>query len=345
MAGLKCPPEIRPPNAIAIARAATISKGVPVKDTAPIKRLVPRNSTNAGVYISIDYTTEMKYLIVKGWCGFGDRMQSLKMAVDYAIKNNLQIYIDWSDTTWSHGDETFYTYFKLINMPVLNSVDDIPEDATVFPPFWKGKLHEPMTENIHSKLKEPSNTIHIGTLKGTYDADVIVSTTSNRTLYESSAFFANVFRVIDARIINKVGNRLIKYNLKNCVGIHIRGTDRVRSQSNRERSIQHMAVNAFHLGGQPMVSVSDDKNSSEIWKRFYPQTVSLTELSMEESSKKGNHLTSKELLAVSKDLLNVDMLTDFFSLSYCKQILTTYRDSRFAAEARCLHPHVDTILS
>lgn len=267
------------------------------------------------------------------------------MAVDYAIKNNLRIYVDWRDSIWSHGDETFYTYFKLINMPVLNSIDDIPEDATVFPPFWKGKLNDSMTENIYSKLKDPISNVHIGILKGTYDADVIVSTTSYRTLYENSTFFANVFRVIDPRIINKVRNRLIKYKLKTCIGIHIRGTDRVRSQTNRERGIQHMAINAFHLGGQPMISVSDDKNSFEIWKRFYPQTVSLSELSMQESSQKGNHLTSKDLLVVSKDLLNVDMLIDFFSLSYCKQILTTYRDSRFASEARRLHPHVDTILS
>jgi hypothetical protein len=94
-----------------------------------------------------------------------------------------------------------------------------------------------------------------------------------------------------------------------------------------------------------MVSVSDDKDSTEIWKRFYPHTVSLSDLSIQESSKKGNHLTPKELLSTSKDLLNVDMLTDFFSLSYCKKILTTYKDSRFAAEARRLHPYLDKILS
>jgi hypothetical protein len=94
-----------------------------------------------------------------------------------------------------------------------------------------------------------------------------------------------------------------------------------------------------------MVSVSDDKNSEEIWKRFYPQTISLSELSIQESSKKGNHLTARESLTISKDLLNVDMLIDFFSLSYCKKIITTYKDSRFAAEARRLHGHIDTILS
>jgi hypothetical protein len=82
----------------------------------------------------------MKYLIVKGALGFGDRLQSLKMCVKYAIKHNLQIYVDWSDPIWSHNGESFYTYFNLVNMPVLNSIDDIPKDATVFPPVWKDHL-------------------------------------------------------------------------------------------------------------------------------------------------------------------------------------------------------------
>ena len=315
-----------------------------MKDTAPMRRLVPKNSTKAGVYISIDYTTEMKYLIVKGWCGFGDRLESLKMAVKYAIDNNLQIYVDWRDIQWSHGDESFYTYFKLINMPLLNSIDDIPEDATVFPTYWKGKLNDSLTQELIDTQKDIG--IDIGMLKGSYDADVIVlSSIGHRSIYSDEPFFANVFRLIDHRIINKVRERLIKYNLKNCIGIHIRGTDRVRNQTRRELSIQHMAINAFQLGGQLMVSVSDDKASTEIWKRFYPQTVSLTELSTQESSAKGNHLTLKENLSTSKDLLTVDMLTDFFSISYCKKILTTFKDSRFAAEARRLHNIVDIILS
>lgn len=286
----------------------------------------------------------MKYLIVKGWCGFGDRLESLIMAVDYAIKNNLQIYVDWTDVQWSHGDETFYTYFKLINIPVLNSIDDIPEDATVFPSFWKGKLNEPITQEICIKQKEIG--VNIGSLKGSYPADVIVfSSIGYRTLYGDPTFFANVFRVIDRRVIDKVRERLMKYKLKNCIGIHIRGTDRVRSNINRDKGVQYMATNAFHLRDNPMISVSDDKNSTEIWKRFYPQTISLSDLSIQESSNKGNHLTSKDSLSTSKDLLNVDMLTDFFSLSYCKSILTTYRDSRFAREAQQLHPYVDKILS
>ena len=83
----------------------------------------------------------MKYLIVKGFMGFGDRLESLKMAVAYALKHNLQIYVDWRDPLWSHGDNDFYTYFKLVNMRVLKSLNDIPADASYYPPFWKDCIH------------------------------------------------------------------------------------------------------------------------------------------------------------------------------------------------------------
>ncbi len=88
----------------------------------------------------------MKYLVVKGWLGFGDRLESLKMAVKYALDNNLQIYVDWTDRFIRHTDESFYTYFNLVNMPTLNSLEDIPTDATYYPSYWKDKIHQPITD-------------------------------------------------------------------------------------------------------------------------------------------------------------------------------------------------------
>jgi hypothetical protein len=287
----------------------------------------------------------MKYLVVKGWLGFGDRLESLKMAVSYALKYNLQIYVDWTDSIWSHGAESFYTYFKFVNMPVLNSLDDIPENATVFPEYWKDHMKEPITVELLNKSNDLN--LNLGILDKEYPTDVVVfSTIGNRTLYDNSTFFANVFRVVDSRILNSVRERQQRYNLKSCMGIHIRGTDRVRNQTRRELSIQHLAINTMMYGGfsgKPMVCVSDDKDSYDIWKRFYPHCVLLSSVSLEHSSSKGNHNVKAEDLKISKDKMNVDMLVDFFTLGSCEKVLTTYKDSRFAKESIRLHPHVNTI--
>jgi hypothetical protein len=286
----------------------------------------------------------MKYLVVKGWLGFGDRMESLQMAVAFALEYKLQIYVDWRDSMWTHGTEDFYTYFKLVNIPVLNSLNDIPEDATVYPTFWKGRLHQQLSNdffNEHSK-----EDMHIGQLTKEYPGDVIVSTLNNRTIYNDLTFFSNVFRVIDPNITTKLNQRKQKLPLTKAWGIHIRGTDRTNSK-NRDLAIQSIASHVTLMGGLngvKMIAVSDDKDCLAIWKRFYPDTIVASELSISQSSLKGNHNLSKNDLIVSKYEMNVDMLTDFFTLASCSRIFSTFKTGRFFREAQRLSPHVNKIL-
>lgn len=289
----------------------------------------------------------MKYLVVKGFLGFGDRLESLKMAVSYAIEHNLQIYVDWRDSVWSHGSNDFYTYFKLINIPVLNSLKDIPEDATYYPSLWKDKLNEQLTWDFikHHTLEK----LDLGLLKDSYDADVVVvSSIGNRQQYADSTFFANVFRVVDTRILDKVIYHASQAPLAKSWGVHIRGTDRAKGFLRRMNNIQAMAIGFTNMGGMNqsnIVAVSDDKEQLEIWKRYYPHSYIVSEHSVTHSSIQGNHHISKDNLQVTKDDMNVDSLVDFFVLASCERIFSTMKDSRFYQEARRLHPHVDSILS
>ena len=287
----------------------------------------------------------MKYLVVKGWLGFGDRLESLKMGVAYAQAHNLQIYVDWTDSIWSHGEESFYTYFKLL-MPSLKSLNDIPADSTFYPSYWKNNINNPLSQELFDKQTELG--LNLGILKAPFNADVVVvSSIGPRTIFDDSTFFANVFRVIDPRIRDIISLRQSQHPLSTSLGFHIRGTDRTKTLFKKEHSIQLIAVNAVMHGsfsGIPMITVSDDKESLEIWKRFYPNTVVFSSVSLENSSSKGNHNANKDEIKVSKDILNLDMLVDFFTLASCKRILSTFRDSRFAKEAQRLAPYTNRIL-
>jgi len=286
----------------------------------------------------------MKYLIVKGWLGFGDRLESLKMAVAYALQYNLQIYVDWRDPMWSHGSEDFYTYFKLVNIPLLNSLNDLPEDATYYPSYWKGNLDNHITGDF---LKEhTADNLNLNILDKSFDADVIVySCIGGRTLYPDSTFFGNVFRVVDPRILSKVKQHYQAYPVSNSWGIHIRGTDRLKD-GRRMLSVQSIVSNVTTMGGlnKPhMVVVSDDQENAKIWKNFYPSSYVVSNFKVE--SNKGVHNLTKDELRTSKDQLNVDMLIDFFVITKCERVFSTVKDSRFAQEARRLHSVVDKILS
>ena len=282
----------------------------------------------------------MKYLICKGWLGFGDRLESLKMCVYYAQQNNLKIYVDWTDCTWTHGAESFYTYFKLVNMPVLNSLDEIPEDATYYPKYWKGNIKTPLNQDLANRNQELG--INVDLESADKNADVIVfSSIRTRTLYGDSGFFAKSFRVIDKKVLAGIKERL-KTPLAKCIGVHARGTDRAQHHVRKEHSIQFMAVGAFPYASKPMVVVGDDAYSIEIWKRYYPHTVVFGTPAL--SSNKGNHLVTKDELSVSKYDLTVEFLIDFLTLAHCEEVISTFKDSRFAQEARRLHPHVRNIL-
>jgi len=287
----------------------------------------------------------MKYLVVKGWLGFGDRLETLKMAVKYAQDNNLQIYVDWTDCMWSHGNESFYTYFKLVNMPVLNSLDDIPADSTFYPPYWKDHIKEPMTYELTTKQAELK--LDLGALGKPYDADVVVvSSIGYRSLYTDCQFFANSFRVIDQRILQKIRERRSRYPIEQSWGIHIRGTDRLKPHK-RTISVQSIiSLITCHGGmsGPKMTVVSDDKENTEIWKRYYPDSFIASELSLQTNSTAGNHNLDKDKLKFSKDEMNVDSLADFFTLALTQRIYTTCKDSRFTKEAQRLHPYVNSML-
>lgn len=287
----------------------------------------------------------MKYLVVKGWLGFGDRMESLQMAVEFALKHNLQIYVDWRDSMWSHGDESFYTYFKLVNIPVLHSLEDIPTDATYFPTFWKDNLDKQLSAEFLESTK--NDNVHIGQLLKEYQADVIVSTLHNRTIYPDLTFFANIFRVIDPNVRQKLNERKQKLPLAQAWGIHIRGTDRTNSR-NRDQSIQYIASHVTNMGGLngvKMIAVSDDKECLAVWKRFYPDTIVASQLSITQNSIKGNHNLSKDMLTSSKYDMTVDMLADFFTLASCSRIFSTFKSGRFFREAQRLSPHVTKIFN
>jgi hypothetical protein len=284
----------------------------------------------------------MKYLIVKGFLGFGDRLESLKMCVAYALAYNLQIYVDWRDSMWSHETEDFYTYFNLL-MPSFK-LSDLPEDATYHPPYWKGHLDEQVTNSF--MVARHNDNLNLNVLDKPYDADVIVYTcTGARLLYPDSTFFGNVFRVIDPRILNKVRQHSQAYPLQTSWGIHIRGTDRLKSNK-RMFNIQGMVLRLVTNGGMNkahMVVVSDDKENAQIIKNYYPNAYMVSSFTMDTS--KGIHNLSKEELTITKDILNVDMLIDFFVLAKCERVYTTVKDSRYAQEAIRLHPVVDKILS
>jgi uncharacterized LabA/DUF88 family protein len=277
----------------------------------------------------------MKYLLIKAWLGFGDRLQGLKMCVNYALKHNLAIYVDWSDSIFCHSEESFYTYFNL-KLPTFK-IEDL--QGSVYPPYWKDKLNEKLTES--NQIPE----INIGVLDQVYNADIIVyCCIGNRLIYNNSSFFGKVFKVIHPEILREVHQRQQIYNLSQKIGVHLRGTDRTTkiNKLDRFRGIRLRMSSLGSLSGQQFIALTDDEDFARMWKTNFNFPL-LTKIIPGGSA--GNHQISAANLGLTKNDLNIDMLIDFFTLASCKDILSTSKDSRFAQEAQRLSPLITDILS
>ena len=102
-----------------------------------------------------------------------------------------------------------------------------------------------------------------------FPADVIVYLCNGwRYIYADSSFFGNVFRVVDPRIIEKVRHKAQRYELRSCIGIHLRGTDRATKidKSHRMAGINIRMMTMGLLNGTKFVGVSDDPEFVAIWK-------------------------------------------------------------------------------
>jgi len=275
----------------------------------------------------------MKYLLVKALNGFGDRLESLVMCVKFAQDHNLKLLVDWSDPVW---EESFYSYFKL-DIPTF-ALSEITKDMTVYPEFWKGQLDRKLTDDINTP------DLELNTLKP-YDADVIVTKSHGvRTLYPCYKFFAEVFHIIDPRVLNSVKKRQEEYKLKDKYCIHLRGSDRFKNMESKKAKFRQFRSNLIFRGLIPgdCIVITDDPELAKFWKNVEPDTPILSQLL--NSGPQGLHYVDPKTLGTTKDQLNVNLLIDLFTMASCKQIFSTSNDSRFARMARRFNPVLSLIL-
>lgn len=97
----------------------------------------------------------MRYLVLKGLAGFGDRLMTLGRALWLAAATGRTLVIDWSDASWNHDDppKGFWHYFNLVGLPAaiqvvrgdgataetLRTLSD--RGRSVLPPVYAGQLH------------------------------------------------------------------------------------------------------------------------------------------------------------------------------------------------------------
>ena len=94
--------------------------------------------------------SSLRFVVLKGVQGFGDRLQCLLQAIRYARATERYLVVDWRDPDWTHDPtvplEHFFSLRGVKTFPMdafltlLPHFDPLPE---VYPPAWTHKLAAP----------------------------------------------------------------------------------------------------------------------------------------------------------------------------------------------------------
>lgn len=265
-----------------------------------------------------------KYVIVKGWEGFCDRLQMLSYGINIALRFNRTLYVDWRDRIWTHDDSDFYRYFKLVGIPHLTSTDIIPKDASVYPVFWKRGFDMPADEwmyEVRSWVEfdplEASRTL------GTHFEDVWVVPGLGSRSYDFTEL-AKHLRLTE-ETVQQVAPFLPETPTTLPV-VHLRGTDRAVPEGAWDRLRQAAPV---------ALVLSDDKALADRWMAESPESL-LSSGSRVAGSVAGHKLSAAELQkhGLTKHEMNIQLIADFLLLASAAEAYALNEESLFFKMAR-----------
>lgn len=254
-----------------------------------------------------------KYIIHKGWQGFGDRLQCLSYAVSISKSCNRSLIVDWGDRIWTHDEKGFYDYFWFWD--IQQPKKRVPDDASVHPSFWQGILEKQCDDWCHN-IKDWLE-LRLDLLP-TQDVWVLGSVGFRR--WDFNQLVQHLRMKPD--VARGISKHLEHFDPSMPV-VHLRGTDKAFSEEIWQRLRQSAPVAQI---------VSDDLRLVNRWLKESPDSIVLTDTLV--ASDGGGHLLPSDQLPKTKYEMNIRLLADFLILSKAKQAYGLVEDSSFFEMAR-----------
>lgn len=88
-------------------------------------------------------------LWLKGCAGIGNRLYTLSSAIEYAMRTNRILFIDWSDGQFSQkGVNSFFDAFSLNDIDFITDINEVKDLKTsdIYPLAWQGNLNKGIYE-------------------------------------------------------------------------------------------------------------------------------------------------------------------------------------------------------
>ncbi len=278
----------------------------------------------------VSETKLQQIVVMKGNCGFGDRLQVLSQCITYCLALNARIAVDWRDKMWGQGDLDFSTYFDIIGIPVV-TIEEVAklmeEGAVANPSAWTPELMRATpekTRDIKYNLDEKDLKTETERIKG----DILVFNTQGFRKFSNSNIINNIRMKPD--IIELVKTKISKMELP-CCTVHLRGTDRLNEKNtetiakNNIEAIYQKLPRHCKVPGRCYV-ISDMEPMLVEWLKNHPECVPLQDESFTRQfsaedlgDQSGIHSYCKEILDfydIQKHDLNVECISEFVAMCF-----------------------------
>lgn len=280
------------------------------------------DSRHAVTYVLLsDLNLSRKYILMKGWNGFADRLQCISHVINYALERSRTLCIDWSDSIWSDGRGIdFDTYFRTLSVPVisLNRLKNLPIPVDeVYPEAWCQQIDRPVTDRLEGGTFITQNIYDCSLPnkdQDDYPYQLVVFTAQGHRIYTSGIYTRHIRLLQPYRDI--VIEMIKKHLSDKTVVVHLRGTDRV-DESHSSDYIDMTVKKLRSQFGDDNIDVCVLTDSKYMWSKFsalVPNARLRTPLDILQTDNVGLHMSKTD-----KRTVNVNTIIDFFLLMYARK--------------------------
>jgi hypothetical protein len=257
-------------------------------------------------------------VVLKGTCGFGDRLQVLSHCMEYCIINNATLCVDWRDPLWGQGTLDFSDYFEIIGIPTITLdkvIDKIKNGATIYPKKWTiDSLLDSNSKDHYTKECTVDICDFLYTVQ--HKEDILVDNCLNKRKWNITNLTKNLRIKSDLIpfIIDKLNCLKFPYT-----SIHLRGTDK---NINPFDNTIKMYAELPKLCTETVYVLGDNKSLLTEWCNTYKNCILYEESSAIcklNESKLGTHTLSKDILTkynITKHELNINTIYNFMIIVY-----------------------------
>ena len=274
---------------------------------------------------------------IEGWC---DRLQVLAHCIQYCLRFNAVLCVDWHDMVWGGGEFDFNSCFTLEGVKTMNRLQMLKLVATgrmdVRPSCWDlGKMMRHLdAETWKDEYIGEFMKFELVKCPG----DILVTNGRGERQWDCRLLCKHLR--FQPAVVEGIKERLKDYD-PNSLVVHLRGTDRPDAEGNyTEKAIEAAKKTGIHPN--QVFVVTDQK---ELWERFragFPGARLVNPASnilRLPTSKNGTHqfhILELKKLGVKKWDMMLDLLADWVALVSASTAMGR-SESTYFSMARSLH--------